>query len=103
VKKDTVRVEVWAAGLNSVNGQAQEYMIAPNPNNGVMQLLQAVEDSRPVRVEVFEVTGKRIYATRASFSNGRWTMQLQDMAAGMYYMAVHDYAGHCYTLKFVKQ
>ncbi len=52
VTKDTVKVEVWAAGLQSVNGQTQQYGIVPNPNNGSFELTQSIAADEQVSISI---------------------------------------------------
>src|SRR5690606_4257184 len=100
---DTVRVEVWAAGVHSVNGQAQQYTLAPNPGNGVIQLSQTAADAQPVSVSVYESSGRSVYSGSASFSEGKASLDVSNLAPGFYFLQLRDSHGNVYALRYVKQ
>ncbi|MEO6832680.1 MAG: T9SS type A sorting domain-containing protein, partial [Chitinophagaceae bacterium] len=103
VTKDTVRVEVWPAGVNSVNGQTQSFGIMPNPNNGVFELVQSVPNDEPASVTVVNAVGQRVFATEVVFKAGKSSLNMRDFPAGMYYLSLKTKGGYQWNMRFVKQ
>ena len=102
-KKDTVRVEVWAAGVHSVNGQRQEYTFAPNPVPDQMQLLQGVPDEKLVVMSLYDATGRLVVNRNLSFKESRAGVDVLDLSSGFYYLKLNDAYGNVYSLKVVKE
>jgi hypothetical protein len=103
VKKDTVRVEVWAAGVHSVNGQAQQYMLSPNPGNGIIQLSQTAIDVLPVSLSVHESSGRQVYSGSISFHDGQASLDAAGLSPGFYILQLRDGHGNAYALRYVRQ
>jgi hypothetical protein len=103
VKKDTVRVEVWAAGVHSVNGQAQQYMLSPNPGNGIIQLSQTAIDVLPVSLSVHESSGRQVYSGSISFHDGQASLDVTSLSPGFYILQLRDGHGNGYALRYVRR
>jgi hypothetical protein len=103
VKKDTVKVEVSAAGVNSVNGRAQSYSLAPNPNDGHFQLMQDRRDEAPVKIRVYNTLGATLHTSLKHFTGNKAGLELDDIAPGMYSIVLEDSGGAVYTLRFIKK
>lgn len=103
VTKDTVRVEVWAAGVTTINGRTQNYILAPNPSDGNIQLQQLEEDKRPVRVKVYNIVGVVVHSSGQLFEGKSASLNLSGLTPGVYYMVLRDATGTAYTLQFVKK
>jgi hypothetical protein len=103
LKKDTVRVEVWGVGSNSIDGQAQLYSIAPSPNERRIPIRQVVADNRLVQIEVFEVTGNCVFNPVATFKDGRYELDLSHLIVGMFYIRMQDQSGNACVLKLIRQ
>ncbi|MEO6831521.1 MAG: hypothetical protein ABI169_04945, partial [Chitinophagaceae bacterium] len=71
VTRDTVKVDVWPAGINSVNGKTQVYTLSPNPAQQTLHLSQQVNDGRAVMVSIYEATGKQVYAGSLQFADNK--------------------------------
>ncbi|MEO6831539.1 MAG: hypothetical protein ABI378_04560, partial [Chitinophagaceae bacterium] len=71
VTRDTVKVDVWPAGINSVNGKEQVYSLSPNPVQQKLHLSQQVNDGRAVMVSIYEATGKQVYAGSLQFADNK--------------------------------
>jgi hypothetical protein len=103
MKKDTVRVEVWAAGVHSVNGEAQQYALSPNPGAGIVQLSQTAPDALPVSLSVYESSGRKVYHGSLLFSNGKASLDMGGLAPGFYILQLRDSHGNAYALRYVRQ
>jgi hypothetical protein len=101
--KDTVKVEVWKAGVTTINGRTQDYALTPNPNNGLIELRQLEADNRPVSIKVYNAVGAVVYASEVVFTGKGTQVQLSDAAAGVYYMVLQDRSGSVYRMQFVKK
>ncbi len=95
VTKDTVKVEVWAAGVQSINGQTQQYGIVPNPNNGAFELVQSIVKEEQVTISVLNAMGQKVYCAKASFRNGRASISGDSLPAGLYYLSLKTGGGIC--------
>jgi hypothetical protein len=102
-KKDTVRVAVWPASVTNINGQAQQYSLLSNPHNSSIHLLQEVADDRAVWIEVFALTGQRVYSQALLFTNRQATFNLPEISTSMYYIRIKDASNSVYSLRLVKQ
>jgi hypothetical protein len=103
VTRDTVKVEVWPAGIKSIKGRLQDYSITPNPSSGMITLHQTVAEGLPVFVKVFEATGKLVCSAQALFQDKVATLNLSDMTAGFYYVHLQDGYGNTYSMRLVRQ
>ncbi len=103
VTKDTVKVEVWAAGVQSIKGQTQQYGIVPNPNAGAFELVQSIASEERATVSVLNATGQKVYSTEVSFKNGRAAISAGSLAAGLYYLSLKTGAGYVWNMRFVRQ
>lgn len=102
VKKDTVTVEVWPVGVISLKGQTQQYSLSPNPVDGLIQISQGVEDEGPVRVSIFDATGRLVLTKTAPFKERKLCVEPGAFPSGSYYMVLEDHSGSRYPLRFVK-
>jgi hypothetical protein len=81
----------------------QRYSLIPNPNDGRMQLLQALKDEMPVKITVYNALGAVVYSSDKVFEGKATSLDLSVLAPGLYKMILHDGSGDSYTLKFVKR
>ncbi|MEO6833912.1 MAG: T9SS type A sorting domain-containing protein [Chitinophagaceae bacterium] len=103
ITTDTVRVAVWPAGVNSVNGKEQVYWLSPNPVLQTLHLSQKVKDERAVWVSVYEATGKRVYSGNLQFADSKAVVDVSQLAAGFYFVELKDGSGNRFRLKMVKK
>lgn len=103
VTKDTVKVEVWKAGVTSVKGQTQQYSIVPNPNNGVFEIAQLVATNEQVVVYLTNAVGQRVYASDIQFRAGKASMTVQHLPPGLYYLSLKTKAGYLWNMRCIKQ
>ncbi|MEO6832696.1 MAG: T9SS type A sorting domain-containing protein, partial [Chitinophagaceae bacterium] len=103
VTRDTVRVDVWPAGVNSVNGKTQVYTLSPNPVQQTLHLSQQVNDGRAVLVSIYEATGKKVFSGSLQFADNKAGVNVGGLAAGFYFVELKDGAGNGYRLKLTKE
>lgn len=103
VTKDTVRVEVWTAGVTTINGVSQQYSLSPNPTKGSIILSQSVADERATAIEVSDATGRKVFSSTAVFHQGQSSIDLNALAPGFYTIRLRDRANSSCSLRFVKE
>ncbi len=103
VTKDTVKVEVWAAGVQSINGQTQQYGIVPNPNSGAFELVQSVTREEQASVSVTNAVGQQVYISSVSFKGGGAQVSVQNLPAGLYCLSVQTIEGYIWKLRFLRE
>jgi hypothetical protein len=101
--KDTVKVEVWAAGVSSVTKAAQQYTLLPNPNDGNMQLMRLRSDDTPVTIKVYNQVGQLVSVSTKTFEGKVTDLSLSHIVPGLYYITLQDASGETYKLSFVKK
>jgi hypothetical protein len=101
--KDTVKVEVWKAGLTSIKGQSLKYSLSPNPATNLIHLDQSIADSRLVDVEIYEMGGRLLRRSTAHFSNRVSSINIGELPQGFYFLKLTDFNGVPATLRFVKE
>ena len=79
----------------------QQYLLYPNPNNGIISLQQLLPDDKPVWAEVLNVAGTSIYKEQIQFSNGNSKLFVSNRISGTYLLHLIDSKGRMFTLKFV--
>ena len=87
--------------INDLPDAGQSYTLQPNPNNGNLTLQQKINDTNPVKVQVWNAVGKVVYNCNAVFVSGKLNIQLQNCASGLYLLQLSDTAGSSFTRKFV--
>lgn len=86
--------------LSEVTG----FEVYPNPNNGSFQFAIANSDDATVSVNVFDMTGKLVYASVAKSANGLMTIDCGDITPGLYMLRIYSQQGQCIaTTKFIKE
>ena len=67
-----VIVEPCSTGLNNASDGTGNFSIAPNPNQGSFSVVcspnRLVGQADPVRLEIYNIFGKRVYETSLNFS-----------------------------------
>jgi hypothetical protein len=101
--KDTVKVEVWPAGIGSINGKTQRYTLMPNPSDGNIELRQSIEEKSAVSITIYNTIGMVLYQAKKSFEASTASLDLTNLPSGMYYVVVCDKAGTPYTLRFSRK
>ncbi len=95
-KNYTVTITKGVVGVSS-NGLAAEFTLFPNPFTDEISICYAGEFS----YEVFDVTGKSIFPTRALQTNST-VLNTQDLSPGIYFIQLINAVG-TKTMKVVKQ
>ncbi len=103
VTKDTVKVEVWAAGVQSINGQSQQYSIVPNPAKGAFELVQSVAKDGQASVSIINAVGQRLYSAALHFKGGRAGVDAATLPAGVYYLSIQTGEGYVWNMRFVRE
>ncbi len=98
---DTVTVNVGNLSVKELtrSNSLQRYSLYPNPNNGVFTVRQVVNDDLNAVITISDLAGKVIYSGNNSFLNGKVSLQLPDVATGMYIVHIVDEKGNTTTLK----
>lgn len=81
----------------------QSYTLYPNPTDGHINLHQAVADSEPVSIEVWNATGAKVFRNKVAFQGGDAYLQLSKMPPGLYLLQVLDARGNRFVIKFTIQ
>jgi len=77
--------------LGVVKNTTSDFMIYPNPNNGSFMVQFDANAGEPVNIDVYDVSGRRIYDSKAIASGGLFTETIQLTAqAGMYLVEVEQ-------------
>lgn len=103
VKTDTVQVFTFPVGINELpDVEGQSYAIYPNPSsNGNINIIQRLDDARPVEITVYNLQGKVILKTSKQFAGNALALHLDDMPVGLYLMQLTDSKGQSSRLRFV--
>jgi hypothetical protein len=75
----------------------------PNPSRGVATAWFTLPDTRPARLEVFDLHGRRIATRDILGSTGRRSVSVEEMSrlpAGLYLLRL-EHGGFAYTARFV--
>jgi len=78
-----------------------QYSIFPNPNNGIMNILQAAPDNNPVNAKLMDAKGVVLYKGDLQFSGGKTPFNLKGIVPGLYLLQLRDSKGNNYELKFI--
>jgi hypothetical protein len=81
--------------------QSQQYTLSPNPNNGIMTLIQMLSDNNHVRVVVLNMLGQQVYSDELLFREGKAQLNMQGNAPGLYVLQLTDCKGNSFICKFV--
>ncbi|HYD22629.1 MAG TPA: T9SS type A sorting domain-containing protein [Flavipsychrobacter sp.] len=81
-------------------GDVQQYNLLPNPNNGNFSISQLLADEAPVKTEIWNALGAKIYGGKLDFRNKKAAIKLNDIPPGSYLLKLNDSKGNCYTIKF---
>jgi len=109
---DTVRIDSalerhsmpYTNGITATtDSKDQKYILYPNPNDGNFILQQAVADSKPVQIEIWDVLGRSLYKQTLEFADATYQLQVRNVAPGLYLLQVTDNAGRTFKFKFVVQ
>lgn len=68
-----------------------------------MTLTQLANDPASVSIDISDVVGRSIYSNTASFSNGRYSLDIGNVLPGVYLMQLTDAKGRKFMYKFVKE
>lgn len=101
--RDTMELQVWPVGVQSVKGQTQDYSLAPNPNHGLVSLMQAVPNDEEVQAAVYNIVGQQVYEGKVVFKNGKAALHLPEIPVGVYYLRLQNNNGPVWNMKFVKE
>jgi len=104
-------LKVWCKGCGNVQqrggrttaaaGDAQQYTLYPNPNNGEMTIMQQTGDMGDAHVQVTDMLGRTVHNAELSFSGKTAQVKLNTVAPGMYTMKITDHKGINFVFKFI--
>ena len=75
----------------------------PNPNDGNLTLVQMIQDTSAVSIDISDVLGRSVFKEPVAFRENSYQLHLENIAAGMYVASVIDSKGRTFIFKFVKQ
>ncbi len=78
----------------------QAYSLWPNPNNGNMTIVQNIANSNPVKIEILNSEGQRIYQNDIIF-NGSYNINVPDILPGLYIIHLRELNGSEFLIKFI--
>ena len=86
----------------NMDNSIQNYTLYPNPNNGMLTLMQYTVDNHPVNYMITNIVGQKIEAETVVFTNGKYQIQLlANTPTGVYILQIKDIEGKIYNLKFI--
>lgn len=85
------------------NNFEQEYSLYPNPNNGEMQLTQALTLDGVVGVKVYSTIGSLVRKGEVLFSRRFAALKVGELAPGLYHIVLRQQTGENYHLQFLKK
>ena len=83
----------------SINA-VQSYNLRPNPNDGNITIVQKMEDSQPVKAEIYNAIGASVYKGQLQFDT-QTQIHLSNIAPGLYLLQLTDREGQKFNLKFI--
>lgn len=89
-------------GITVTDGR-QRYSLYPNPTDGHITLVQAMDDVLPVKVQVYSAMGQSLDRRELQFAHRNANLVLENITPGMYLLQLTDSNGKVYNLKFVVQ
>jgi hypothetical protein len=63
---------------------------APNPNNGIMQLLYSLNQAKTATLTVYDITGKQVYAKDLDTNTSLVDVSINNLSQGVYYYKIID-------------
>lgn len=78
---------LFTVSTNSISS-LNELNISPNPNTGFFSVQLSFDRSEFVEVEVLDLTGKLIQNTKEELTSGQIDFDLNDSAAGVYFVRI---------------
>ncbi len=102
----TYRAEWKQPRQGSITAQdigGQGYQLYPNPNDGNITLQQLISDTGIVRVEIYDVVGRRVYGNKLQFSGKIAKLHVGDIVPGMYLLQLTGTDEKMFRFKFVKE
>ena len=81
--------------------EGQQYSLYPNPNDGNITLLQLMPDNAPVRAEVYNATGSKVYSGSLLFAERFSKLAIGRVSPGLYLLKLVDSKERTFMFKFV--
>lgn len=87
---DRVEVTVTVVGVESY-GSVERFDVFPNPTNGLVTVQLELNEVKPMRVEVSDITGKQVFSEdwKQQQRELNRTLDLSALATGMYHLTVY--------------
>ncbi|MBS1635299.1 MAG: T9SS type A sorting domain-containing protein [Bacteroidetes bacterium] len=64
------------------------FILFPNPNNGEMQILYSLHDSKLANIAIYDMTGKQVYMKGLTKDSNLMQISIDGLPAGVYYYTV---------------
>ncbi|MBE2289000.1 MAG: T9SS type A sorting domain-containing protein [Chitinophagaceae bacterium] len=83
--------------------QGQIYSLYPNPNDGNLTLVQLIQDTSVISIDISDVLGRSVLKEQVVFREKSHDLHLENITAGLYVVSTIDSKGRTFIFKFVKQ
>jgi len=98
--RTTSGTQPGAIVLKAAN-KLQEYNLYPNPSNGNLTITQAIDNDAPVKVEIYNMLGLRVYIGVLQFSGGNANINVGNVASGIYHVLLSDDSGDIWNKEII--
>lgn len=85
----------------SENRFKNDFFLFPNPVASDLTIVSELMDSE-VEIQIYNVSGKLVFSNKRNSSEGKFTVNLNDLQTGMYFVEITS-EGHTHTQQFIKK
>ncbi len=75
--------------------------IFPNPSRGILTLQLSQAQAKPIALSISDIQGRAIFQSTIPARKNEWTMNLNDLPKGIYFIVLHSVPNFHYMAKFV--
>ncbi|MFK7908766.1 MAG: PKD domain-containing protein, partial [Chitinophagales bacterium] len=79
---------IYDVGIEDNSSPLLFLTLSPNPNNGTFQLSAELETFQPLQIRISDVLGREIYTQTIETKHLEETIDLPNIASGMYFLSV---------------
>lgn len=87
--------------VNDTTRKQKEMTLIPNPSSGLVDVLLSLDDEEVTHLEVFNLSGIRVFNTSPSSNSGRISLNLNSLPDGIYQIKVRLSTGKKFVDKLV--